>query len=72
MIAAPKLDEQMIIDNIGKTVSDNESLHRESSNNFKSVNSKNKENLDEKYDNSLMNDYYILNLVNLNISYYTP
>ena len=53
MIAAPKLDEQIIIDNIGRTVSDNESLHVKSSNNFKSANSKIKEDLDENYDNSL-------------------
>ena len=53
MIAAPKLEEQIIIDNIGRTVSDNESLHLKSSNNFKSANSKNKENLDESYDNEL-------------------
>ena len=53
MIAAPKLDEQMIIESIGKTVSDNESLHVKSSNNFKSANSNNKENLEKSSDNGL-------------------
>ena len=52
MIAAPKLDEQIVIDTFGNMIPDNEHSRLESSNNFSSVGSKHKKNLEENYDNS--------------------
>jgi hypothetical protein len=53
MTAAPKLEEKIVIDNLGRIVTDNESLHPESSNNFNSIDRKNKENLEKSSDKSL-------------------
>ena len=53
MIAAPKLEEQIVIDTSGNIIPDSKYSHLGSSNNFNSQGSKHKENLDANYDNSL-------------------
>ena len=53
MIAAPKVEEKIVIDNFGNMVTDNKSLHSESLNNFNSIDRKNKENLENSSDKSL-------------------
>ena len=53
VIAAPKLEEKIVIDNLGNIIPDNESSHLTISTNFKSANSNNKEILERGSDKSL-------------------
>ena len=53
MTAAPKLEEQILLDNVGRTVPDNDISYQEPSNNFNSINRKDEQNPEASSDNSL-------------------